>query len=586
MAILLSSLFPSRPDVATMTHANTTVQAPVLADAVDSFTPKLVSMFREGYTLGHFRSDVLAGLTVAIVALPLSMAIAIGSGAKPEHGLYASIVAGFIISALGGSRFQIGGPAGAFIVLVAATIERFGYQGLLAATIMAGGLQLVIGYLKLGTYIKYIPHPVTVGFTAGIAIIIGAGEIKDFLGLKIAHEPAALIPKAGTLWQAIDTIEWRTLTLGLLCLAVIVILRRVAPRFPGLLAAVAFGSLATWGLNLPVETIGTRFGGLPGSLPTPALPDMNPTLLLTLLPSAVAIAILGGFESLLSAVVADGMSGRRHRSNCELVAQGWANIGSALFGGLCATGTIARTATNIRAHAHGPIAGILHSIFVLLFILIAAPLAFYIPLAALAAVLLIVASNMIETEQIRAILRSGRGETAVLLATFGFTCFRDLTEGLAVGIVLGSILFMHRMAQIVEVTTHVKILDEQNGQVAIVETPEHEAFAADGILIFRIDGPFFFGATGAVSAVLARLGEKPRAVILDLAAVPFADNTAAQIVLAFAEKAHSRGAPVFIAGASRPVIRSLLSAGVSRGLVRYAPTVELAHERALKQLGD
>ncbi|MDB5535093.1 MAG: sodium-independent anion transporter, partial [Hyphomicrobiales bacterium] len=302
-----------------MTHAsNTTVRAPILVDAVDSFTPKLVSMFREGYTLGNFRSDALAGLTVAIVALPLSMAIAIGSGAKPEHGLYASVVAGFIISALGGSRFQIGGPAGAFIVLVAATIERFGYQGLLAATIMAGGLQLVIGYLKLGTYIKYIPHPVTVGFTAGIAIIIGAGEIKDFLGLKLAHEPAALIPKAAALWSAIGSIEWRTLVLGLLCLALILILRRIAPRFPGLLAAVAFGSLATWGLGLPVETIGTKFGGVPSALPAPALPDMNPTLLLALLPSAVAIAVLGGFESLLSAVVADGMSGRRHRSNCEL----------------------------------------------------------------------------------------------------------------------------------------------------------------------------------------------------------------------------------------------------------------------------
>ncbi|MDT2021738.1 sulfate permease [Methylocella sp. CPCC 101449] len=552
-------------------------------DSADSFTPKLVTVWREGYGLKGLRADAIAGLTVAIVALPLSMAIAIGSGAKPEHGLYASIVAGFIISALGGSRFQIGGPAGAFIVLVATTIERFGYQGLLAATIMAGFLLLAIGYLRLGSYIKFIPHPVTVGFTAGIAIIIGAGQIKDFLGLSLAHEPAALVAKMPALFSALPTISWQTLLLGFGSLGVILALRRLAPRLPGLLVAVFLASLITWAFGLPVETIGTKFGGVPSSLPAPALPDVQPGLLLELIPSAIAIAILGGFESLLSAVVADGMSGRRHRSNCELVAQGWANIASALFGGLCATGTIARTATNIRAHAHGPVAGILHALFLLLFILIAAPLAYYIPLAVLAAVLLTVAWNMIEFDQFRAILRTSRGEATVLLATFLFTCVRDLTEGLAVGIVLGAILFMHRMSQFVEVTTEVKLLGDataengaENGGAA------HEAFPSDGILTFQIAGPFFFGATGTVSAVLSRLGETPRAIILDLSAVPFADNSGAHILVAFAEKSHRRGAPVFIAGASRAVRRSLLSSGLSRHLVRYAPDVAEAHERALK----
>ncbi|MDH7795502.1 MULTISPECIES: SulP family inorganic anion transporter [unclassified Beijerinckia] len=554
-------------------------RAPI--DSADSFTPKLITVWREGYGLAGLRADAIAGLTVAIVALPLSMAIAIGSGAKPEHGLYASIVAGFIISALGGSRFQIGGPAGAFIVLVATTIERFGYQGLLAATIMAGVLLLAIGYLRLGSYIKFIPHPVTVGFTAGIAIIIGAGQLKDFLGLSLAHEPAALVAKIPALFSALPTISWQTLLLGLGSFGVIIGLRRLTPRLPGLLVAVFLASLITWAFGLPVETIGTKFGGVPSSLPAPALPDVSPGLLLELMPSAIAIAILGGFESLLSAVVADGMSGRRHRSNCELVAQGWANIASALFGGLCATGTIARTATNIRAHAHGPVAGILHALFLLLFILFAAPLAYYIPLAVLAAVLLTVAWNMIEFDQFRAILRTSRGESAVLLATFLFTCLRDLTEGLAVGIVLGAILFMHRMAQFVEVTTEVKLLGDAtaDGEGA---SAAHEAFPADGVLTFQIAGPFFFGATGTVSAVLSRLGETPRAIVLDLSAVPFADNSGAHILVAFAEKSHRRGAPVFIAGASRAVRRSLLSAGLSRHLVRYAPDVATAHARALK----
>ena len=456
---------------------------------------------------------------------------------------------------------------------------------------MAGGLLLVIGYLRLGSYIRFIPHPVTVGFTAGIAIIIAAGEIKDFFGLSLAHEPAALTAKIPALLSVLPTVSWPTTVLSLASLVVIVVLRRQVPRFPGLLVAVFLAAFVTWAFGLPVETIGTKFGGVPSSLPKPSLPDVTVAKLIELIPSALAIAVLGGFESLLSAVVADGMSGRRHRSNCELVAQGWANIASALFGGLCATGTIARTATNIRAHAHGPVSGMLHALFVLLFILIAAPLAYYIPLAVLAAVLLTVAWNMIEFDQVRAILRSSRGETAVLLATFLLTCLRDLTEGLAVGIALGAILFMHRMAQFVEVSTEMKLLgdataedgDGKDGDGS--EAAAHEAFRDDGILIFQIAGPFFFGATGSVSAVLARLGETPRAVILDLSAVPFADNSGAHILVAFAEKARRRGALVFVAGASRPVVRSLLSAGLSRRLVRYAPSVAAAHERALKFIG-
>jgi SulP family sulfate permease len=280
------------------------------------------------------------------------MAIAIGSGAKPEQGLYASIIAGFIISAFGGSRFQIGGPAGAFIVLVATTIERFGYPGFLTATIMAGILLLLLGYARLGSYIKFIPHPVAVGFTAGIAIIIGAGEIKDFFGLPMAHEPVALVAKIPELIEALPMINWRTTTLGIISLIAILMMRRLAPHLPSLLIVVFLAGLVTWVFDLPIETIGTKFGGIPSGLPAPSLPTgITFHRLIDLLPSAIAIAVLGGFESLLSAVVADGMSGRRHRSNCELVAQGWANITSALFGGLCATGAIARTNQHPRSRA-------------------------------------------------------------------------------------------------------------------------------------------------------------------------------------------------------------------------------------------
>jgi len=544
------------------------------------FTPKLVTVLREGYGWSQFRADLIAGLTVAIVALPLSMAIATGSGAKPEHGLIAAVIGGFIVSALGGSRFQIGGPAGAFIVLVASIIGAHGYQGFLAATIMAGCLLLLIGYLQLGVYIKYIPYPVTIGFTAGIGVIIFAAEIKDFFGLTLAAEPGPLIPKIAALWNAAGTVNWAAAAVGALCLATILILRRLAPRFPGLLAAVALGAIATWGLGLPIETIGTKFGGIPSGLPAPAFPSVSPMLWLDLIPAAVALAFLGGMESLLSAVVADGMTGRRHRSNCELVAQGWANIASALFGGLCVTGTIARTATNIRANAHGPVAGILHAAFLLAFMVFAAPLANWIPLTALAAVLAVVAWNMIERHAVAAVLRGDRAEAAVMVATFSVTVLRDLTEGIAVGVVMGAVLFMHRMAQMVEVTTHTHAPllapdqpDEANPRSPYAGAENHD------VIVYRITGPFFFGAASQVASIIEQIEKAPRAYVLDLAAVPLADETGAQALLGFVKKARKAGAQVYFAGASRSVTRRLLRAGLGRGLATYVSSVEEARNR-------
>ena len=391
-----------------------TTVTPTFSRSVPSFTelftPKLVTVLREGYGLTQLRADAIAGLTVAIVALPLSMAIAIASGGSPAQGLYTAIVGGFLVSALGGSRFQIGGPAGAFIVLVAATVHAHGMEGLFLATMLAGVMLTAIGLLRLGTYIKFIPYPVTVGFTAGIAVIIFASQIKDLLGLTLAGpEPGPLAAKLAVLWQALPTFTPTTMALAFGTIIVLTVLKRLRPHWPGMLIAVAGAAAVTGLLGLSVETIGTRFGGIPSTLPMPALPPMSLAKIQQVLPSAIALALLGSIESLLSAVVADGMTGRRHRSNCELVAQGIANIGSALFGGICVTGTIARTATNVRAGAHGPVSGMLHAVFLLIFMLVAAPLAGFIPLASLAGVLAVVAWNMVEKHAFATLLRASRG---------------------------------------------------------------------------------------------------------------------------------------------------------------------------------
>ena len=498
------------------------------------------------------------------------MAIAIASGAKPENGLYAAIVGGFLVSAFGGSRFQIGGPAGAFIVLVAKVIETHGYPGFLAATLMAGVLLVAIGYLRLGTYIKYIPYSVTIGFTAGVALIIFASQIKDLLGLKVAHEPAGFLEKLEAFRPALPSASTPAIGLAAASLAFILILRIWKPRFPGFLAAIALGGLAVWGFDIPVETIGSKFGGIPRGLPAPSVPDVSPRQLLELAPSAVAIAFLGGIESLLSAVVADGMTGRRHRSNCELAAQGLANIGSALFGGLCCTGAIARTATNIRAGAHGPAAGMLHALFLLIFMAVAAPLASHIPLATLAAVLTIVAWNMIEREQIVSIFTHDRGEASVLAKTFLLTVFHDITVGIGAGVTLGSLLFMHRMAEIVEIETSESKAELDLAEGDVTDNCYVPSRRADKIMTYRISGPFFFGVAASVSAVLDAIGPRPQVFILDLTGVPLADAAAAHALASFAKKAKKRNTRVFIVGANARVRSSLEANGLSADLVEFA----------------
>ncbi|MBP6597543.1 MAG: sodium-independent anion transporter, partial [Arenimonas sp.] len=392
------------------------------------FQPKLLTVLREGYRAQDLRADTVAGLTVAIVALPLAMALAVASGAEPGAGLVTAIIAGFLISALGGSRHQIGGPTGAFIPIVYVIIVTQGYDGLVLATLMAGVILVLAGLLRLGTWMKYLPQPLITGFTAGIAVIIFASQLKDLLGLQTPPLPAELLPKLALMSRHLASFNPWALGMALACAAIIVGARRIAPTAPGFLVAVVLAAVATAALGLPVDTIGGRFGDLPAALPAMALPEISLVRLASLLPAALTIAFLAGIESLLSAVVADGMTGRRHRSNTELIAQGAANVGSALFGGLPATGAIARTATNVRAGGRTPVAGMLHALFLLAFVLWAAGLASYVPMPALAGVLVVVAWNMSEHGHFRHTLRSApMADRLVLVLTFLLTVFVDLT---------------------------------------------------------------------------------------------------------------------------------------------------------------
>lgn len=546
------------------------------------FTPKLVTVLREGYGLDQLRSDAVAGLTVAIVALPLSMAIAIASGATPAQGLYTAIVGGFLVSALGGSRFQIGGPAGAFIVLVATTAQQHGMDGLILATILSGLILATIGFLRIGTYIKFIPYPVTVGFTAGIATIIFASQIKDLLGLTLTEaEPAALLDKLPVIWASLPTLDPATLALALATIATVLGLKRLRPNWPALLIAVAGAAAVAAVLGLPVATIGTRFGGIPSGLPMPSLPAVSLEKVSAVLPNAVAFALLGSIESLLSAVVADGMTGRRHRSNCELVAQGIANVGSGIFGGICVTGTIARTATNVRAGAHGPVSGMLHSAFLLVFVLLAAPLMSLIPLAALAGVLAIVAWNMIEKQAFVTLLRASRGDAAVLMTTFLLTVFRDLTEAIVVGFALGSILFIHRMSKTTVAAAHGPLVaedrpDDTDGP----RVPYDERASADPeIVVYRISGAFFFGAAASIGSVLDRIQDTHRAFVVDFAEVPFLDSTAANTLEGLVSKAGRRGVKVVFTGTTHELRKDLFVHGLKPPLVRYERNVATALDK-------
>ena len=542
----------------------------------EAYTPKLRTVFREGYSVATFRADAIAGLTVAIVALPLAMALGIASGASPDKGLITAVVAGFLISALGGSRVQVGGPTGAFVVVIFNVIAIHGYDGLLVATFLAGLILILAGVLRLGQMIKYIPHPVVTGFTAGIAVIIASSQVKDFLGLTIDKVPADFLPKWQAYLGALPSASWAAIGVGVGALAIIICLRKLAPRLPGFLIAVVASSFVVVLLKLPVETVGSRFPDMPAGLPMPSFPEISFAKITAVLPSAFTIAFLAGIEALLSAVVADGMAGTRHRSNQELIGQGVANIGSALFGGLPATGAIARTATNIRSGAKTPVAGIMHAVFLLLFILVGTDLMAYVPMAALAAILFMVAWGMSEYQRFLALLRMPNSDRAVLLLTFGLTVLVDLTVAIGVGVTLASLLFMARMAEAVEVGS---------GGPPDIDLDAEDVHQRDdlpqGVEVFRIAGPFFFGVAGELLDTLRRLGQSPRVIILRLRLVPLLDASGAQALEEFVEQARLAGAEVILSGV-QPQPRSMLGrVGLGETSMKLSYAADYARAQAL-----
>jgi SulP family sulfate permease len=549
------------------------------------FTPKILSVVREGYDFGKFRCDAVAGLTVAIVALPLAMALGIASGASPEKGLVTAVIAGFLISALGGSRVQIGGPTGAFVVVIFNVIAQHGYDGLLLATLLAGLMLIVAGYARLGQVIKFIPHPVITGFTAGIAVIIASSQVKDFLGLQTGKVSADFLLQWGAYWRALDTINWTALVVGAAALLMIVLVRRHAPRLPGFLLAVIAASLAVSLLGLPVETIGSRFPDIQAGLPMPAMPVLAVEKIRQILPSAFTIAFLAGIEALLSAVVADGMTGTRHRSNQELVGQGVANVASALFGGLPATGAIARTATNIKAGGLTPVAGMLHAAFVLLFMLFATDLMAYVPMAALAAILFVVAWGMSEHERFIALLKMPNSDRGVLLLTFGLTVFVDLTVAIGVGVSIASLLFMMRMSESVQIEDIRRVAPDS--ELDADDLQQRESLP-DGVEVFRINGPFFFGVASDLLDTLRRVGQPPRVIILRMRLVPLLDASGVRALGDCVRQASAGGTRIILSGVQAQPAEMLRRAhlGSDSGRLLYAPDYAAALQLARDAPGE
>lgn len=513
---------------------------------MSTFTPKLLTLLKDGYSKADFRADAIAGLTVAIVALPLAMALGIASGASPDKGLITAVVAGFLISLFGGSRVQIGGPTGAFVVVIYNVIAQHGYDGLVLATLMAGVILLAAGYGKLGQVIKFIPHPVVTGFTAGIAVIIASSQVKDFLGLKIDKVPADFIPKWEAYFGAMDSLSIATLLIGLVALMTIILLRRFAPKMPGYLIAVAMSSTVVTLFHLPVETIGSRFPDIPSGLPMPELPLWTLAKIQAIVPSAFTIAFLAGVEALLSAVVADGMTGYKHRSNQELVGQGIANIASALFGGLPATGAIARTATNIKSGGKTPMAGIFHAVFLLIFILLATDIMAYVPMAALAAILFIVAWGMSEIDHFIHIFRLSPSDRNVMVLTFLLTVLVDLTVAIGVGVTIASLLFTKHMTQSVEIKAEGRRLTDLHENQ--FEEEAQRTQLPKGVEVFRITGPVFFGIVGDLVDTLKSMGQMPKVLILRLRMVPYLDATGATAISNIIKQCQAKGTKVILSG--------------------------------------
>lgn len=518
----------------------------------DVLLPRTLTMFGQGYGSGLFIKDFIAGLTVGIVALPLAMAFGIASGVTPDRGLFTAIVAGFLISLLGGSRYQIGGPTGAFVVIIFNVIFKHGYDGLVITTLMAGVMLLIFGIFRLGSLIKYIPHPVTTGFTTGIGVLIFSSQMKDFFGLAMKDVPPEFFDKWEAYFHHLNTINPITVGIGVMALVAILSTRRFIPRIPGPVVGVVLASVAVWMFGLNVETIGSKFGGIPSTLPHLVIPTVTLAQIKLLLPDAMTIALLAGIESLLSCVVADGMTGDKHNSNVELAAQGAANIASVMFGGIPATGAIARTVTNIRSGGRTPVAGMIHAAVLVGFILYLAPLASFIPLASLAAVLMVVAWDMSEMHKFLRLLHAPKSDVLVMCLTFALTVVIDLTVAVYVGVMLASLLFMRRMSEVTQICT---CLDGEATKVQGRETAELDV--PEGVKVYEIDGPFFFGVADRFQNVLAALDRQPEVFILRMRKVSTLDSTAVNALEVFWRKCHSDGTQLLLSGV-RETMRTTL----------------------------
>lgn len=550
------------------------------------WVPRSFMLFKDGYGIKLFYSDLIAGTTVAIIALPLAMAFAIASGVSPEKGLFTAIVAGFIISFLGGSRYQIGGPTGAFVVVLYAVILKHGYDGLVIATILAGMMLILMGFFKLGNIIKYIPYPVTVGFTTGISLIIFSSQMKDFFGLPVEKIPADFTEQWFVYAREILHVNYFALSLGIVSLALLFKLRYFFPKIPAQIIVIVFSSLVVYLFGLPVETIGSKFGAIPSLLPSPTLPDFSLEKIRAVFPDAITIALLGAIESLLSCVVADGMTGDRHHSNKELIAQGIANVGAVLFGGIAATGAIARTATNIKSGAYSPLSGMIHAFMLFVFMFLFSKFIVLIPLATLAAILIVVAWNMSEFHHFKAIaFKSERNDVVVLLMTFFLTVLIDLNTGVQTGIMLAGLLFIKRMIDVTDIEDKRKSFsvsfgdddDEEMDTNAIT----YKSVPSE-VEVYEINGPFFFGIADRLKNVLDVLKDPPKVFILRMRHVPMMDATGLHALEEFYHSCRVQNTVLVLSGVSSKIQQKIQRFGLENKLGRENITdnIDMALERA------
>ena len=525
------------------------------------FTPKFFTLLKAGITKKQLYKDVLAGIIVGIVALPLSIAFAIASGVSPEKGLITAIIAGIVISVFGGSRVQIGGPTGAFIVILYAIVQEHGVNGLTIATFMAGFIIMGMGFAKLGNFLKFIPYPLIVGFTSGIALIIFSSQIKDLFGMPIEALPADFVDKWVVYGSHFTQINWVAFAIAIATIVISLFFIRVTTKIPGSIVAIVLSTIVVYYFDLPVETIESKFGEIPNSISMPAFPHIDFATIKALIQPAIAIALLGSIESLLSAVVADGMIGGRHRSNMELVAQGAANVFSGLFGGIPATGAIARTATNIKNGGRTPISGIVHAIVLLLIMLLMAPVAKLIPLSCLAGILIVVAWHMGEWHHFFALFKSNKMDIIVLLTTFFLTVFFDLILAIEIGMILSSLIFMKRMSEATSIKSTSNILNS-NDDFGDKLFEEELAEIPKDVLLYEINGPLFFGASQKFQEVISDLNQRPKILILRMRNVPFIDATGINRLKEICKQLQSRGTTVIISGANHEVKLELLKANI------------------------